>query len=75
MADIFYHIAMTAGTAVLVFRVNSIIPIHWKRVSLIAHILMVVFRLLIGIVDTCVVIVGTFDDGTCDYDDPKYVRE
>ncbi|EIE77800.1 hypothetical protein RO3G_02504 [Rhizopus delemar RA 99-880] len=33
---------------------------------------MVVFRLLIGIVDTCVVTVGTFDDGTCDYDDPKY---
>ncbi|KAG1260871.1 hypothetical protein G6F68_007108 [Rhizopus microsporus] len=64
--------AMTAGNAVLVSRVQAIIPFQYKRIAYIFHWTVTVLRLAIGIVDACVVIITNNPDGSCLYADNRY---
>jgi hypothetical protein len=72
LADLFYHFAMTAGNHVLVTRVQSIVPIEWRRRALWFHSSLTVLRFLIGVVDVAIVQISYFPDGTCDYVDQDY---
>ncbi|CAO3688216.1 unnamed protein product [Rhizopus microsporus] len=63
---------MTAGNAVLVSRVQAIIPFQYKRIAYIFHWTVTVLRLAIGIVDACVVIITNNPDGSCLYADNRY---
>lgn len=64
---------MTAGNHILVTRVQSIVPIHWKRRGNIFHTTLTVLRFLIGIVDVALINVSIYDDGTCEYRDEEFV--
>lgn len=66
---------MTAGNAVLVSRVQAIIPFQYKRIAYIFHWTVTVLRLAIGIVDACVVIITNNPDGSCLYADNRYVTQ
>ncbi len=72
MADLFYHLAMTAGTHVLVARVQSIVPVDWKRKALIFHSTITVLRLIIGVVDVALIQIDNYPNGTCEYTDQEY---
>ncbi|CEG67429.1 hypothetical protein RMATCC62417_03862 [Rhizopus microsporus] len=72
-ADLFYHIAMAAGNAVLVSRVQAIIPFQYKRIAYIFHWTVTVLRLALGIVDACVIVITNNPDGSCLYADNQYV--
>lgn len=72
MADLFYHFAMAAGTHVLVSRVQSIVPVDWRRRALIFHSMITAFRLIIGVVDVALINVGNYENGTCEYTDQEY---
>jgi uncharacterized membrane protein HdeD (DUF308 family) len=74
VADAFYHIAMTAGTAVLVARVQSIIPVFWQRRTNILHNIIILLRFFVGVVDTALIHISAFDDGSCKYRDEEFVR-
>ncbi|CAO3654371.1 unnamed protein product [Mucor hiemalis] len=72
MADLFYHLAMTAGTHVLVTRVQSIVPIDWRRKALVFHSTLTILRLIIGMVDVGLIQISNYPDGTCEYTDQDY---
>ncbi|KAG2195528.1 hypothetical protein INT46_006185 [Mucor plumbeus] len=72
IADLFYHFAMAAGNYVLVTRVQSIVPIDWRKRALIFHTSLTVLRIIIGIVDVGLVHISTYPDGTCDYRDEEF---
>jgi hypothetical protein len=74
VADAFYHIAMAAGTAVLAARVQSIIPVFWQRRTNILHNIIILLRIIIGVVDTALIHISTFGDGSCKYTDEEFVR-
>lgn len=64
---------MAAGNYVLVTRVQSIVPIDWRKRALIFHTSLTVLRIIIGIVDVGLVHISTYPDGTCDYRDEEFV--
>lgn len=64
---------MTAGNHVLVTRVQSIVSINWRKRARIFHTSLTVFRLVIGIVDVCLIHISTYPDGTCEYRDEEFV--
>ncbi|KAG0765217.1 hypothetical protein G6F60_004995 [Rhizopus arrhizus] len=72
IADFFYHLAMAAGTAVMLSRVQAITPIQWKKTAAALHILLVILRFAIGIVDIVVVTITVHDTNTCKYKNAKY---
>lgn len=74
IADFFYHFAMAAGTAVMLSRVQAITPIQWKKSAAALHILLVILRFAIGIVDIVVVTITVHDTNTCKYKNAKYVK-
>lgn len=74
IADFFYHLAMAAGTAVMLSRVQAITPIQWKKTAAALHILLVILRFAIGIVDIVVVTITVHDTNTCKYKNAKYVK-
>lgn len=65
---------MTAGTHVLVTRVQSIVPIEWRRRAIYFHSSITILRFIIGVVDVVVVQLGFYSDGTCLYVDQEYVN-
>lgn len=67
--------AMTAGNHVLVTRVQSIVPINWRRRALIFHSTLTALRLIIGIVDVALVRISNYPDGTCKYSDEEFVSD
>ncbi|KAL9540873.1 hypothetical protein MBANPS3_009445 [Mucor bainieri] len=72
IADLLYHLAMTAGNHVLVTRVQSIVPINWRRRALIFHSVLTALRLIIGIVDVALIRISNYPDGTCEYADEEF---
>ncbi|CAO0796053.1 unnamed protein product [Mucor circinelloides] len=72
VADLLYHLAMTAGNHVLVTRVQSIVPINWRRRALIFHTSLTALRLIIGIVDVALIHISNYPDGTCKYTDEEF---
>jgi hypothetical protein len=64
---------MTAGNHVLVCRVQSIIPIDWRKKSLIFHITLTVLRFMVGMVDVALIHIANYPDGTCEYTDEEFV--
>ncbi|KAK4517268.1 uncharacterized protein ATC70_000600 [Mucor velutinosus] len=72
VADLLYHLAMTAGNHVLVTRVQSIVPINWRKRALVFHTTLTVLRLIIGIIDVALVNIGNYPDGTCEYTDEEF---
>jgi hypothetical protein len=73
LADLFYQAAMAAGNHVLVCRVQSIIPIEWRKKSLIFHITLTVLRFVIGMIDVALIHITNYPDGTCEYTDEEFV--
>ncbi|KAI8639175.1 hypothetical protein BD408DRAFT_350460 [Parasitella parasitica] len=63
---------MTAGTQVLVTRVQSIVPINWRKRSLVFHTLITVLRLFVGIVDVALIHISNYPNGTCEYTDEEF---
>lgn len=72
-ADLLYHLAMTAGNHVLVTRVQSIVPINWRRRASFFHTTLTVLRLIIGIIDVALIRISNNPDGTCEYADADFV--
>jgi hypothetical protein len=64
---------MTAGTHVLVTRVQSIVPLGWRRRALYFHTTITILRFLIGGVDVALISISAYPDGTCEYVDEEYV--
>lgn len=64
---------MTAGTHVLVTRVQSIVPVDWKRKSHIFHSTLTVVRCIFGLVDVGLINIENYPNGTCKYTDQEYV--
>ncbi|KAG2179866.1 hypothetical protein INT43_003652, partial [Umbelopsis isabellina] len=60
---------MVFGNAVLLDRVVTIVPVHLARRFMIAHIIILVIRVGIGIVDTAIIHVSAADNGSCIYED------
>lgn len=75
VADLLYHLAMTAGNHVLVTRVQSIVPINWRKRALIFHTSLTALRLIIGIVDVALIHISNYPDGTCKYTDEEFVSD
>ncbi|ORE02512.1 hypothetical protein BCV72DRAFT_234566 [Rhizopus microsporus var. microsporus] len=63
---------MAAGNAVLVSRVQAIIPFQYKRTAYIFHWTVSVLRVVLGIVDACVIVISNNPDGSCLYADNQY---
>lgn len=64
---------MTAGNHVLVCRVQSIIPIDWRKKSRIFHIALTAIRFVIGMIDVALINIGNYPDGSCEYTDEEFV--
>lgn len=64
---------MTAGTHVLVARVQSIVPVNWKRKSLVLHSFFTVLRCIIGVIDVGLIHIENYPDGSCKYIDEEFV--
>ncbi|KAI9354395.1 hypothetical protein BD770DRAFT_324830 [Pilaira anomala] len=63
---------MTAGTHVLVARVQSIVPVNWKRKSLVLHSFFTVLRCIIGVIDVGLIHIENYPDGSCKYIDEEF---
>lgn len=72
IADAFYHASMTAGTAVMLMRVHTIMPIQWKKSAAITSSILVIIRFIIGVVDVVVIAVTNHIAKTCKYKNSKY---
>ncbi|KAI8380839.1 hypothetical protein BD560DRAFT_387289 [Blakeslea trispora] len=63
---------MVAGDFVLLCRVQSVVPIDWRKRSQILHYTLIAIRLLIGIVDVVLIRITVYSTGACDYEDQDY---
>jgi hypothetical protein len=73
ISDLLYHISITAGTFVLLARVQSIVPDNWQKKAYFFHAFLVVFRFAMGVVDTGLVYIENYPDGSCEYFDKDFV--
>ncbi|KAI8061835.1 uncharacterized protein B0P05DRAFT_556843 [Gilbertella persicaria] len=72
VADLFYHIAMTAGNYVLLCRVQSVVPLEWRKRTQILHTILTVLRFIVGIVDVVLIKINIYSNGACDYEDQEF---
>lgn len=70
----FYHTSMLAGDAVLLDRIQAVVPFHLKcRVKLL-HLIILAARLISGVIDVARVHISyDVNDGGCDYRDSHAV--
>lgn len=61
--------SMVFGNAVLLDRVATVVPVHLTKRFNIAHIVILVVRFVIGIVDTAIITVSAASNGSCIYED------
>ncbi|KAI8875719.1 hypothetical protein K501DRAFT_202014 [Backusella circina FSU 941] len=47
-------------------------PIFWQHRTNILHNVIIIVRIIVGIVDTALIHIGTFDDGSCKYTDEEF---
>lgn len=64
---------MTAGNHILLARVHSILPIHWRRRGFMFHTALSILRFIIGVVDVVLIKISIYEDGTCEYRDEEFV--
>jgi hypothetical protein len=69
LGDILYHMSMVFGNAVLLDRVATVVPVHLTKRFTIAHIVILLVRFAIGIVDTAIITVSAASNGSCIYVD------
>ncbi|CAO3585804.1 unnamed protein product [Absidia cylindrospora] len=69
-ANVFYHISMVCGDAVLLDRIQAVLPFYWKSRIRILHLSILAARLIAGIVDATLIQID-FDEvnGSCIYQD------
>ncbi|KAI8882419.1 hypothetical protein K501DRAFT_251539 [Backusella circina FSU 941] len=72
LSDLLYHISITAGTFVLLARVQSILPENWQRKAYAFHAFLVAFRFAMGVVDTGLVTIENYPNGSCEYFDRDF---
>lgn len=60
---------MVFGNAVLLDRVATVVPVHLTKRFTIAHIVILLVRFAIGIVDTAIITVSAASNGSCIYVD------
>ncbi|CDH57498.1 hypothetical protein RO3G_02504 [Lichtheimia corymbifera JMRC:FSU:9682] len=71
-ADFFFHFGMLSGNAVLLLRVRAIFPHEWNTASKIFHIMIIVVRLGIGVVDISMLSYVRGPRGMCRYQESAY---
>lgn len=71
-ADVFYHLAMTAGAAVLLDRTGAIVTGIWKSRLAIAHAVVLALRLGVGIVDVALLVEIQQTSGPCVYGENSF---
>lgn len=71
-ADLFFHMGMVFGNSVLLLRVRAIFPHEWNTASKILHIMVIVVRLAIGVVDISLLTYTRGPRGMCRYQESAY---